>query len=132
MPQVERYSAEDVTLVVDGVVIRGVNRGTFVEAQKLEDNFEEEADAKGEIISVSETNDPRGEIQFTIDQTSPDRDYVEGKANSKNTYPVWVYGPNGEKAGGSEARIRKPADKSFNTTKETRQYTAAIFDYESK
>ena len=131
MPNVEKYSAEDVTVVVDGTVIRGLTRGSFVETQKLEEKFEEEADVKGEMVSLSETNDPRGEIQITIDQTSPDREYLDSKSKQKEPFPVWVYGPNGEKAGGSQCRFRKPADKSFNTNKQDRQYTAAVFDYES-
>lgn len=125
------YNSNDVTIVLDGVYLTGKADGTFVTTEKTEDNFTTTTTADG-ITVVSESNDKRGTITVTLDQTSPSLPYVSSLANSIDEFPAWVYGPNGEQAGGTRARIQKQASKSFGKETETREFVVEVFDYESE
>lgn len=125
------YNFNDTTLVLNGVFITGFADGTGIATEKTEDNFTSKTTADGMTV-ISESNDKRGTITVTLDQTSPSLSYISGLANSKDEFPAWVYGPNGEKAGGTRARIQKQASKSFGKETETREFVVEVFDYESE
>ncbi|MCM3488779.1 DUF3277 family protein [Alkalihalophilus marmarensis] len=123
------YNFNDTALIVDGVFITGFADGTGISAEKLEDNFTTKTTADG-IPVTSESNDKRGLITVTLDQTSPSLSYLNSKANSKDEYSAWVIAPN-EKAGGSRARVRKPANKEFGKESSERTFEIEVLDYEA-
>lgn len=125
------YNFNDVTVIVDGVFITGFADGTGVSTEKQEDNFTTKTTADGETV-VSESNDKRGLITITLDQTSPSVPYLNSKANSKSEYPAWVMGANGEKAGGSRTRVRKTANKEFGKESSERAFEIEVMDYEAE
>lgn len=124
------YDFNDVTVIVDGHTVTGYADGTGVSAEKTEDNFTTKTTADG-ITVVSESNDKRGLITLTLDQTSPSVTVLNRLANSKREYPAWVMGDN-EKSGGSRARVRKPANQEFGKESSERSFEIEVFDYEAE
>lgn len=125
-----RYDAKDVALTVDGVFITGFADGTFIEAEKDEDNMDTAVGAQGDVVD-STVNNPLGTITVTLQQTSPSVSYLTQLANSGEHVPVYIISNNEpkEKIGGSEARIRKPASVSFSDTAESREFEITVYDY---
>ncbi|WP_416730304.1 phage structural protein [Fictibacillus sp. JL2B1089] len=126
----ETYDPKDVTLTVDGRFITGFAEGSMVECEKDEDNFSAKVDAQGKV-SVAISNNPLGTMTVTLEQTSPDVKYLNAIANSKKVVPVWLKGPT-EKAGGTQAMIKKPAGINFGDETEDREFKFTVFDYTSQ
>ncbi|MGC4378254.1 phage protein [Fictibacillus sp. Mic-4] len=125
------YNANFATVVVDGRFITGFDDGTFIKAEKDEESFQTKVSALGEVI-VSETNNPLGTITITLSQTSPSYAYLMQKAKSKTPFPVWVNyndGTQKEKAGGTQARIKKSPGKEFSDEASSREFEFQVFDY---
>lgn len=125
-----RYDAKDVTLTVDGVYITGFADGTFIEAEKDEDNMDTSVGAQGDVVD-STINNPLGTITVTIQQTSPSVKYLTDLANSGDLVPVYVISNNTPKEiiGGSQARVVKPGSVSFSDTAESREFEIRVYDY---
>ncbi|MBU8908504.1 phage structural protein [Desertibacillus haloalkaliphilus] len=124
------YDLADVISRIDGNVITGYADGTAIEVQKLEDNFTSKATADGGTV-VSENNDNRGLITLTLDQTSPSIAVLNRLANSKRMYPARVIDTSSrkQKAGGSKARVRKPADASWGRESGDQTFEIEVFDF---
>ena len=124
------YDPKDVNVVVDGDVVVGFGDGTFVQCEKMQDNFTEHIGAQGEV-DVAINADDTGEITITVKQTSPSNSKLNKIANSKKEVPIEVIDLNdqGFKAGGNKAYIRKPAAIERSNEISTREYTFFVADY---
>jgi hypothetical protein len=125
------YDASLVTVTVDGRFITGFQEGSFVQAEKDEENFTTKVSAQGEV-SIAFTNNPLGTITLTLAQDSPSLPYIIQKSKSKNPFPVWVTYNDGtvkEKAGGTRALIKKSPSKTFSGEIEDREVEIQVFDY---
>lgn len=127
MGDVKTYDPKDVTVTVGGRFLTGFAEGSMVECEKDEDNFSTKVSAQGEVV-VTLSNNPLGTVTITLDQTSPDVTYLNKLANAKKIIPIWVKGPT-EKAGGTQAMIKKPANVSYGDETEDREFEVQVFDY---
>ena len=124
------YDAKNVTVTVGGVYITGFAEGSFVECEKAEDTFQTSVGAQGDV-AVAEVNNPLGAITLTLQQTSPSVPYLDRLAASKQMVSVWVINQNEprEKTGGTQARVLRPASRSYSNSVEARAYQLQVFDY---
>jgi hypothetical protein len=125
------YDASLVTVNLDGRFITGFSDGSFVKAEKSEDNFSTKVDAQGRV-SVAKTNNPLGTITLTLAQDSPSLPYVIEKSKTTTPFPIWVTyndGTTKEKAGGTQALIKKSPTKTFSGEIEDREVEITVFDY---
>lgn len=125
------YDPNEVTLTLDGVFITGFQDGTFIEASKDDDNFNVKTSAQGDV-AVAYTNSPLGTITFTLSPVSPSLPYVRQLADRRDPFPVWVNRSSGEvneKAGGTQALIKKKPGLSFSDDLEDRKVEVQVLDY---
>jgi len=127
---VRTYDSKEVNIVVNGVVITGVAEGTFVTAERAEDDFSEHVGAQGEV-ALAETNNITGEITITLDRTSPSNDYLYSLAKKRGKaaiIPVIVVDSNeegGKKINSTQSRVRRPAN--YDSSNEITQREWVIF-----
>lgn len=124
------YDPNDVNVIVGGRAITGFAEGTFVTAERLEDNFTEYVGGQGEV-ALAESNNKTGEITITLENTSPSVDYLNGLANRKGNaaiVPVSIVDLNDNgriTVSGAESRVRKPAN--YEAGKEISEREFIIF-----
>lgn len=130
---VKGYNSKDVVLVVNGRYMTGMADGSFVEWEKDDDSFEVSNGAQGDV-GVSENNSESGTITLTLMQTSPDVAYLNGLANARTYFPVYAKhsGDPAESAGGTMARILKPAAAAFSNEIESREFEIKVFDFKQE
>jgi Protein of unknown function (DUF3277) len=130
MGQVTQYDSKNVSAQADSIYITGFADGTFIEAEKNEDNHTPSVGAQGDVV-VAKTNDPTGVITFTLQQTSPSVAYLDRLANTGAMVPFWVISNNlpKEKVGGQFCSVAKPANKSFSNEAESREFEVQVYDY---
>ncbi len=124
------YDPKLVNLVVDGTVITGFAEGTFISAEKTEDNFTEYVGAQGEVTLAENANETGG-ITITLKNTSPSVAFLNGLANRKGEraiVPVSIVDLNNGKAtvGGRECRVRKPANYEASDEVSTREFVIFV------
>lgn len=130
---VRTYDSKEVNLVVGGVVITGVASGTWLTAERTEDDFTEYVGAKGEV-ALAETNNRTGEISVTLDNTSPSCDYLYGlsKRRGKNALvSVAIVDANEEggiRVSAPQARVRRPANYEGGREISEREFTIFCAD----
>ena len=105
------YDSQNTNVIVDGVILTGFSEGSFVTAERLEDNFTEYVGAQGEV-SISESNNKTGEITVTLESTSPSVPYLVKLANKKGEaaiVPISIVdlNTNSIQVSAGRARIRK-------------------------
>ena len=127
------YDVMDVNLVVDGVVITGYAEGTVINATKSEDNFSTHVGVKGEV-AIAETNNPTGEIEITLKNTSPSVEYLISLASRKGENALVAaqivdLNTNGINVGGTECRVKKPSDIAISNEETQRTFSIFIADY---
>ncbi|SMB95354.1 Protein of unknown function [Desulfonispora thiosulfatigenes DSM 11270] len=130
------FDTEDVNVIVGGIALTGFAEGSFVKAERNEDNFTEYVGAKGEV-AVSESNDRTGEITVTLESTSPSVIYLTDLANRKGVnaiVPVQIVdlNQNAIQVGGSECRVRKPATYEADKEISEREFVFFVADLQFK
>lgn len=129
------YDPMDINVNVGGRIITGFAEGTFVSAERLEDNFTEYVGAKGEV-AFSESNNKTGEITITLENTSPSVSYLNDLANRKGAgavIPVSIVDLNDSgriTVSGAEARIRKPANYEGGKEISEREFVIFVSELE--
>jgi hypothetical protein len=73
---IRTYNAADVTISVDGQLITGVARDTFVKVEHDEVAFSKKVSADG-ITSRAKSNNYTGKITFTVNQTSDGNEILQ-------------------------------------------------------
>lgn len=136
---VRSYDSKLVNLVVDGVAITGFAEGSFIQAERAEDDFTEHVGAQGEV-TIAETNNFTGEITFTLDVTSPSNAYLRALASRRGNaaiVPAIIVDANeegGQRVSAAQCRIRRKANyESSNeiTTREWVVFCANLNYYEN-
>lgn len=124
------YDASKVTVTAKTMNVIGFKKGTFVTANKDDDTLTAESNAQGET-AWSLNNSKLGTIVLTLNQTSPFCKFFNDLAKSHEAFPIWVDDPgDGEKRGGTEARVQKVADATFSDGVEARAYTIKVGDFD--
>jgi len=128
VPEVRTYDTKEVTLVIEGVAITGAAEGSWVNAERAEDDFSEHVGAQGEV-ALAETNNFTGEITVTLDGTSPSNDFLYSlsRRRGKNAIvPVTIVDANengGIRVSASQARVRRPANYESSNEITQREWT---------
>lgn len=124
------YDASKVTVTAQNKSVTGFKKGTFVTANKDDDNVTVESNAQGEATWAI-NNSKIGTVTLTLNQTSPFCAFFNGLAKSRTFFPIWVFDPiNKEKRGGTQAMVTKFADATFSDGNEARAYTIKVGDFD--
>ncbi|MED4455904.1 phage structural protein [Metabacillus fastidiosus] len=124
------YDAAAITTTLNGAIVTGYKKGTFVTANMDEDRVTVESNAQGEA-SWALNNSKLGTVTLTLNQTSPYNRILNQYVNQKLFFPIWVDDPiNKERRGGTEAIVTKTADATFSDGVEARSYTIKVGDFE--
>ncbi|QAS52806.1 phage structural protein [Halobacillus litoralis] len=132
MPQVGTYDSQKVQLLVDDVQITGLSSDTFISFEPAEgESFSYSVGANPKDVVVSETNNDVHTATVVLQQTSPYVAFLNRIAKEKRMVPVYAINNNEpkEKAGGSQARIQRPANLSYGKEASNREFTIVVFDY---
>lgn len=110
----ESYDPKKVNVIVNGLYLTGYMDGTFVSAEKNEDNTIPHIGAHGEV-TYAKSADNTGTITVTLKQTSPSLAALMQLANSDVDFPVQVIDANSSKrrVGGNECRMLKTPTIEF-------------------
>ncbi|MEK4883479.1 DUF3277 domain-containing protein [Bacillus smithii] len=123
------YDASKITVTAKNMNVTGFKKGTFVTANKDDDNVTVESNAQGEAAWAI-NNSKLGTITLTLNQTSPFCKFFNDLANTREFFPIWVDDPvGGEKRGGTQAMVTKIADATFSDGVEARAYTIKVGDF---
>lgn len=123
------YDASKITTTIANKIVSGYKKGTFVTANKDEQNVAVESNAQGEA-SFSLNNAALGTIVVTLNQTSPWNRILNGYASKNDFFDVWVDDPiNKERRGGTQAFVEKIADAAYSDGVEARAYTIKVGDF---
>lgn len=122
------YDSKAVSVIVGGVYLTGFSED-MVEVEKDEDNFEVKVGAQGDTVRTK-VNNPLGTATVTLQQTSPQVQYLDGLANSGKLVPVTIInaGPPKETITVTEAFIKKPAARTYGNEAEDREYEFVLMD----
>lgn len=124
------YDASQVTVTVQNNLVTGFKKGTFINAQKTDNEVNAESNAFGET-AWSITHSSLGTIVLTLNQTSPWVPQLNALAKAHTVFPIWVTDPvGGEKRGGTQAVIQKVADAQYADTNGPRAYTILVGDFQ--
>ncbi len=129
---VRQYTAQDVSINVDGLIITGLASGTFVKCEKNEDKYIPYVGSQGEVVRAHNA-DPTGKITFTTEITSPSNLYLTQRANSPDLFPVKVVDMNPQSqqtAGGSECWVEKHANFERGAEVGEIEWVIYVADYE--
>ena len=126
-----QYYADDVNVVIDGVIATGFADGTYVTGERNEEKRELEVGAQGDVVMV-EASDDTGTVSITLQQTSPTNDLLRGLYNSGEDFAISVDDPNDNTANieGSECYVANlpSAEKDGSVT--DREWEILVVDYE--
>ena len=127
---VTSYDAKDVSVIVGGVYLTGFAEGTFVSYEKTEDNYALSVGSLGDVARAK-VNNPLGTITITLQQTSPQVQYLNNLAKSGKIVEARVIhkGTGTEKVGGTQCFISKEAAGEFSNEISNREFTIQIMDF---
>ncbi|MCM3413521.1 phage structural protein [Metabacillus litoralis] len=107
------YNPKKVSAIIDGVFGTGFMDGTFISAEKNEDDVTPHVGAQGDV-TFAESADNTGTITMTFKQSSSTLPYLRALRNEKRIFPIQVIDSNtNTRVGGNEARIVKMPNKEF-------------------
>lgn len=115
------YDAKDVSVVVDGRVIKGFQDNDMVTATQKEENVQTSVDAQGEP-QVAINNNKLGQITINLSGNSVDHKRMNNLANTHKVFPVTIKSDI-EKVVAQQCIISKPADAAFGKAVPARTYT---------
>jgi len=122
------YDAKSVSVIVGGVYLTGFGE-SMVTVAKDEENWETSVGAQGDVVR-SRVNNPLGTITVSLQQTSPQVEYLDRLAKTGETVPISVIsaGPPKETATSTAAYVKKPADRAYGSSAEDREYEFQCMD----
>lgn len=121
------YDANDVTTIVDGMVITGFQEGDMVSFSKDNPYIETQSDAQG-YASAAKNNDALGTFTINLSRNSDGNKKLMQLANERQAFSISVTHDT-EKAWASRAYVEKTPDGSFGKGVPTRTYTIKALDY---
>ncbi len=127
------YDFNAVTTVFGTRQIKGFEEGTEITAARIEKSFTHKVGVGGETTR-SRSNNNLVEVKFTLAQFSPSNKYLQDivnldEATGAGVLPLKINdnsNPNGDSAGGIEAWIDAPAEKSWGAESGPREWTIIV------
>jgi len=125
---VRTYDSKECNLVIGGVVITGHAEGTWINAERAEDDFSEHVGAHGEV-AIAESNNFTGEIKFTLEVTSPSNKYLYDLAKRRSDSAIIsavIVDANehgGIRISSEQSRVRRPANYESGPEITKREWT---------
>jgi len=132
---VRTYDSKECNLVVAGMVITGQAEGSWLTAERSEDDFTEHVGAHGEV-ALAESNNRTGEITVTLDVTSPSNRHLyelsrrRGDNAIVDTVIVDANQHGGIMVSASQSRVRRPANFESGPEITQREWTIFCADME--
>lgn len=126
------YDSTKVQVLINDVNITGLSEDTFASFEPVEgDSFSYSVGANPGDVVISETNNDVHTMTLVLQPTSPYVSYLNRLAKEKQMVPAYVINNNEpkEKAGGSQARIQRPANVAYGKEAQNREFTIVVFDY---
>jgi hypothetical protein len=123
------YDVKDVTVVIDGVQVKGFMPDSKVTVSRANDNYSHMTDADGEDTTRSRNNDKSGTIVINLKQNSPSNILLNEKlqlddSDNSGSFDIFVkVGSSGDEHSANDAYILKPADASYNNEVQGREWT---------
>ena len=129
------YDFNLVNLIFGTRQIKGFEEGTEIGIARVEDSFTGKVGVGGEVTR-SRSNNNMVEVTFTLNQFSPSNKYLQDIMNLDEATGTGVLpckatdksNPNGESMLGTEAWLKKPADKAFGTESGPREWVIVVAD----
>lgn len=127
------YDPKKVSVIVDGQFIVGYMDGTFVNAEKNEDNVIPHVGAQGDV-TFTESADDTGLITLTLKQNSSSLPFLQSLATQKREFAVQVVDANSGsfKAGGNRCRIQRTPNREFGAEISGVEVPIYVADYTAK
>lgn len=127
------YDPKKVSLIVDGQFIVGFMDGTFITAEKNEDNITPHIGAQGDV-TFSESADETGTLTITLKQNSSSLAYLQSLSKQKREFGAQVIDANDGnfKAGGTQCRIQKTPGREFGAEVAGVEVAIYVADYDAK
>ena len=127
------YDPKKVSLIVDGQYIVGFHDGTFLAAEKNEDNVTPHIGAQGDV-TYSESADNTGTITFTVKQNSSSLQFLQRLSKRKSQFAAQIIDANDGKfkAGGTQCRILKTPGREFGAEVAGVEVQIYVADYDAK
>lgn len=129
------YDPKKVSLMVAGRFIVGYMDGTFISAQKNEDNITPHVGADGEV-TFTEKADNTGMITVTLKQNSSSLSFIRQLATQKQAFAARVIDGNADngnfKAGGNECRIIKTPGAEYGDDVSGVEVQIFVADYSAQ
>jgi hypothetical protein len=128
MDAVRTYDSKECNLVIGGVVVTGHAEGTWITAERAEDDFSTHVGAHGEV-AIAETNNDTGEIKFTLEVTSPSNKYLyelSKRRGSNAIISATIVDANesgGIRISAEQSRVRRPANYTSGPEITQREWT---------
>ena len=124
----KRYDPKKISIIVGGRQIKGLSDGTFLVITRDTESFTDGVGSDGEVAR-SRSNDNRGSMALTLQQTSDSNDYLAGlltldELAGDSIFNVLVRDQLGRALyEAAEAWIQKPADSEFANESGSREWT---------
>jgi hypothetical protein len=128
MPEITTYDAKSVSVIVKGTYLTGLAE-SMVSVAKDEDGYETTVGAQGDSVR-SKVNNPLATVTVTLQQTSPQVAFLDNLAKTGELFPLSVInaGPPKETASSTQAFVKKPADRTYGSAAEDREYEIQCMD----
>lgn len=121
------YNPNDTTLTIDGVYMTGLGEDMITFAFQ-EERFTPVVGAQGDVV-VNETNNNLADMTISVLPSSPQYKMCLTYARNGNVFPIWGVNKSvGERFGGTKARFKNPAEASYGTELEAREFEITVFD----
>lgn len=133
MSDLRTYDPKKVIVNVSGVPMSGFADGTFVMCERTSDSWSDVAGTDG-AISRAKSNDKRGTIMLTFQQTSPSNDVLSGIAaldaeKNAGIVPILISDLSGRTlVESSFSYVRRPPNVEFGKEITNREWTFACAD----
>lgn len=122
-----KYNAKDTTIMVDGVYITGLGEDIW-SFEKAEDLAENSVGAQGDVVR-NEINDPIYNATVTVQQTSPQANFLFGLKNRTEPFPIYMINKAlRRKEGGAKALMSSVPEDTLGKTAEDLAFGFTVYD----
>lgn len=127
-----QYDPREVAVVIDGHTVVGFADGTFIEAEKNEDEVSMDVGAQGDVTFVHSA-DNTGTITVTLKHNSPSNAKLFELRKNKEPFSIRISDRNFEgdvSVGGSQAMIQKAPAFSRGDSIEDTEWSLLVADWD--
>ena len=124
-----KYSANDTTIVIDGITITGLAESMW-SFEKAEDLAEDTVGAQGDVVH-NEIINPIYNATVTVQRTSPQYKFLRDLIKRTEPFSIWMINKAlGAKEGGSKALCTSVPASSLGTSAEDVEFGFTVYDGE--